>query len=121
MLRIYLAPHDPGTRNALRRALRDHPDIRLVRSEAEADVVVHDADPRASHVSRVAKDMRLTDRERQVLQRLASGHGNAEIAAELMVSTSTVKFHLAAIFAKLGVHTRTEAVATGVRQGLVML
>jgi len=44
---------------------------------------------------------RLTAREREVLQRLAGGQSNGEIASSLSVSTSTVKFHLAAIFAKL--------------------
>ena len=121
MLRLFLAASDAGTRNALRRALRDNPDIRLVRTEAEADLVVHDADPQSSATVPAHDGGQLTDREREVLQRLAGGQGNAEIAAQLSVSTSTVKFHLAAIFAKLGVHTRTEAVATGVRRGLVML
>ncbi|MES2524281.1 MAG: LuxR C-terminal-related transcriptional regulator [Gemmatimonadota bacterium] len=121
MLRLFLAASDAATRNALRRALRDNPDIRLVRTEAEADLVVHDAERGAPAAGARADGERLTDREREVLQRLAGGQGNAEIAAQLSVSISTVKFHLAAIFAKLGVHTRTEAVATGVRRGLVML
>ncbi|GAA4538674.1 response regulator transcription factor [Amycolatopsis samaneae] len=50
-------------------------------------------------------------REAEVLQRIALGHRNREIAAELRISESTVKFHVANILAKLGVGSRTEAAA----------
>lgn len=53
----------------------------------------------------------LTPRERDVLVCLAQGHGPAEIALELGVSTHTVRTHTNKIFAKLGVHSRLEAVA----------
>jgi DNA-binding NarL/FixJ family response regulator len=56
-----------------------------------------------------------------VLAMLAEGLGNKVIAARLAISEHTVKFHLASIYAKLGVSTRTEAVTAGVRRGLVML
>ena len=52
---------------------------------------------------------------------LARGAGNKQIATALMISEHTVKFHLASIFAKLGVSSRTEAVTHGVRRGLIML
>lgn len=63
----------------------------------------------------------LTPRERQVLERLAAGLANKEIAQALGVSEHTVKFHLGSLFAKLDVATRTEAVTAGLRQGLVMI
>lgn len=63
----------------------------------------------------------LTPREREVLQRLASGLGNKQIADQLHISEHTVKFHVASILGKLGAATRTEAVALGIRQGLVLL
>jgi DNA-binding NarL/FixJ family response regulator len=63
----------------------------------------------------------LTRREREVLQMLASGLANKEIATRLSISDHTVKFHVASILGKLGASTRTEAVATGIRNGLVML
>jgi len=63
----------------------------------------------------------LTPRERQVLQMLASGLVNKEIATKLSISEHTVKFHVASILGKLGASTRTEAVSIGIRRGLVLL
>lgn len=63
----------------------------------------------------------LTRREREVLQMLASGLANKEIAARLNISEHTVKFHVASLLAKLGASGRTEAVALGIRRGLVLL
>jgi two-component system, NarL family, response regulator YdfI len=63
----------------------------------------------------------LTPREREVLQMLASGLANKEIATRLTISEHTVKFHVASILGKLGAASRTEAVALGIRHGLVLL
>ena len=63
----------------------------------------------------------LTRREREVLQMLAAGLANKEIAGRLNISDHTAKFHVAAILGKLGAATRTEAVALGIRRGLVLL
>jgi DNA-binding NarL/FixJ family response regulator len=63
----------------------------------------------------------LTAREREVLQWMAQGLPNKGIAARLGISTHTVKFHVAAILAKLGAASRTEAVALGIRRGDVTL
>jgi len=63
----------------------------------------------------------LTRREREVLQMLAAGLANKEIAARLNISEHTAKFHVASILGKLGAATRTEAVALGIRRGLVLL
>ncbi|RUT06090.1 helix-turn-helix transcriptional regulator [Dulcicalothrix desertica PCC 7102] len=63
----------------------------------------------------------LTSREIEVLQLLASGSGNKAIAQNLHISEHTVKFHISSIFQKLNVSTRTQAVAVGIRLGLVML
>jgi DNA-binding NarL/FixJ family response regulator len=63
----------------------------------------------------------LTPRELEVLAMLAEGVGNKQIAARLAISEHTVKFHLASIYAKLRVSTRTEAVMAGARRGMVML
>lgn len=63
----------------------------------------------------------LTPREIEVLQLLASGSGNKAIAQNLHISEHTVKFHISSIFQKLNVSTRTQAVAVGIRLGLVML
>ncbi|HEX2666460.1 MAG TPA: response regulator transcription factor [Candidatus Acidoferrum sp.] len=63
----------------------------------------------------------LTPRESEVLQMLASGLGNKEIAAKLAISEHTVKFHVASILGKLGATSRTEAVSLGIRRGLILL
>ena len=63
----------------------------------------------------------LTLREREVLAMLANGLSNRRIADRLTISENTVKAHVAAILAKLGATTRTEAVTLGVRLGFVML
>jgi DNA-binding NarL/FixJ family response regulator len=63
----------------------------------------------------------LTERELEVLQRLAQGLANKQIAALLGISEHTVKFHVSAIYSKLGATNRTEAVRLGVHQGLVVL
>lgn len=55
--------------------------------------------------------MQLTAREHEVLERTARGLTNAQIAAELSVTTHAIKFHLVAIYRKLGVANRTQAVA----------
>jgi NarL family two-component system response regulator YdfI len=63
----------------------------------------------------------LTPREHEVLQMLASGLGNKQIADRLNISEHTVKFHVASILGKLNAGSRTEAVAIGIRRGLVLL
>ena len=63
----------------------------------------------------------LTGREIQVLQMMASGLANKQIALSLGISEHTVKFHLSSLYAKFGVTSRTEAVRAGARRGLVVL
>jgi len=63
----------------------------------------------------------LSAREIEVLQRIAAGKSNKEIGAELFISEGTVKTHVKSIFSKLDVVSRTEAVATATRRGLIRL
>jgi two-component system NarL family response regulator len=63
----------------------------------------------------------LTDRELEVLKLVARGMSNKEVATTLTISETTVKTHLRAIFAKLGVLSRTEAIAAASRRGRVQL
>lgn len=55
-------------------------------------------------------DFALSPRESEVLERIARGHANARIAAELHLAPKTIANHISAIFAKLGVATRAEAI-----------
>ena len=66
-------------------------------------------------------DASLTAREREVLGQLALGLSNKLIARRLDVSIHTVKFHVNSILAKLGADSRTGAVSTAVRRGLLAL
>ncbi|MDQ4076929.1 MAG: response regulator transcription factor [Chloroflexota bacterium] len=63
----------------------------------------------------------LTDREMEVLQELAQGKTNREIADTLIISERTVKFHVSSILGKLDADNRTEAVAIAAQMGLVDL
>jgi DNA-binding NarL/FixJ family response regulator len=63
----------------------------------------------------------LTPREREVLARMAEGFANKQIAQQLRISEHTVKFHVAAILAKLGAASRTEAGYVAARRGLIAL
>ncbi len=63
----------------------------------------------------------LTHRELEVMQHLANGLTNKEIANRLGISDHTVKFHVNGILGKLGVETRTEAVVHAARLGIVVL
>jgi DNA-binding NarL/FixJ family response regulator len=63
----------------------------------------------------------LTTREQEVLEALASGLQNKEIALKLAISERTVKFHVSAILSKLGAGNRTEAVSLAAQRGLIKL
>lgn len=63
----------------------------------------------------------LTPREVEILALLAEGLPNKAIASRLGISDQTVKFHVSAIYGKLGASNRTDAVGRGVRRGLIVL
>ncbi|HET8631243.1 MAG TPA: response regulator transcription factor [Thermomicrobiales bacterium] len=63
----------------------------------------------------------LTERELQVLELMAKGYRNKEIARELFITERTVKFHANIIFQKLNVDSRTEAVSEALRRGIIKL
>jgi DNA-binding NarL/FixJ family response regulator len=68
-----------------------------------------------------ASDEPLTARELEVLQLLAQGLPNKLIAARLHISEHTAKFHVSSIMLKLGAASRTEAVTSAARRGLLIL
>jgi len=87
---------------------------------AAAGLVVLHADHSGSLTAAPVDDP-LTPREREVLQMLAAGLGNKEIAARLHISDHTAKFHVSQILAKLNAASRAEAVSIAMRRGLVPL
>ena len=122
MIRVWVAVRDPERRAALIRALRTDASVSLVGSEAEADVVCREAESLSVPLALpVAPPEKLTARELQVLALAAEGLDNGMIGRRLGIARSTVKHHLEAIFGKLGVHGRMEAVREGMRRGLVPL
>jgi DNA-binding NarL/FixJ family response regulator len=66
-----------------------------------------------------ARDLGLTPRERDVLRLLADGHSNESIGRELLISPDTARTQLGTAMAKLGVSTRTQAVAAALRHELI--
>ncbi len=97
----------------LARAIRAAHAGRATLSPEAAQVLVHAASqpPAPGHD--------LTERERAVLALMGEGLNNTEIAEKLVVSPSTIKSHVSNILAKLGVASRTEAVALAVRHRLI--
>ncbi len=63
----------------------------------------------------------LTAREMEVIQLMAQGLANKQIALSLGISEHTVKFHLSSLYAKLGISSRTEAVKRGIELGLILI
>ncbi len=134
MTRIAIVAPSAKLRASLVAALRASPAFQVVQaSESDSDLsslaeVVLVAQERDESVvpyefarTDSAAGANLTPREREILALLADGLANKQIAARLGISKNTVKTHLELLFDKLGVSSRAEAVATGVRRGLLLL
>jgi len=75
----------------------------------------------ASQLAEHFSDESLTTREVEVLEQIASGNRNRDIAEHLFISEDTVKVHVKHIMEKLGASDRTQAVAIGIRRGIIQL
>jgi DNA-binding NarL/FixJ family response regulator len=75
----------------------------------------------ASQLAEHMSDENLTEREVEVLRQVADGNRNRDIAKNLFISEETVKVHIKHIMEKLGATDRTQAVAIGVRRGIIQL
>ena len=73
----------------------------------------------AGHSLQACREMNLTEREQEVLHWLVQGESNEAIASHLYVTVATVKAHLTAIFSKLKVKSRTQAIVKALKLGLV--
>ena len=122
-LRVHIDVADPATRRRIAAALRSDGDVVVVAEAEDADPVVSERAvvTAAPALAPGVEGATLTERELAVLRLLADGLGNKEIAARLGISPHTVKFHVASVLANLGARTRTEAVSTGLRTGLLPL
>ena len=114
-LRIYVSGRASGDLDALRQRLLADSNLELVDRAELAEAVI--SLPPARRVEPLIES--LTTREQEVLALVSDGMSNREIAHDLSISEHTVKFHLASVFGKLGVSTRTEAVQRGVRLGVI--
>jgi NarL family two-component system response regulator LiaR len=95
--------------NAIRRAVAGQPSL----SPEAAQVLIR----KVNEPAPLGQDM--TEREKEILVLMVEGLSNIEIAGRLVVSQSTVKFHVSNILSKLGVTGRTEAVALAIKHHLV--
>jgi DNA-binding NarL/FixJ family response regulator len=75
----------------------------------------------AAHLAEHYSDEALTGREVEVLQQIAGGNRNRDIADKLFITEETVKVHIKHIMEKLGATDRTQAVAIAVRRGIIQL
>jgi DNA-binding NarL/FixJ family response regulator len=89
--------------------------VRAIRSVHDGNVLL--AQEAAGSLVRGSRADSLTPREREVLSRIAEGKSNREIARLLRLSEKTVKAHVSAVLAKLGVQDRTQAAVYAVRHG----
>lgn len=132
---------DPAARVVVLTTFDGEEDIGRVLKAGAKGYLLKDAEPqellacvRAAHAgktcvapavaARLADRLReppLTARELDVLRLLAAGKANKEIAAALFITEATVKAHVANVYGKLGVQSRTEAVNAAVKRGLVRL
>jgi DNA-binding NarL/FixJ family response regulator len=105
--------------------LKDAPKERLfpaIRSAARGETVLAPAvATRLVNRMRVPAEEALTSREIEVLELVAKGSSNADVAARLFISEATVKTHLLHIFGKLGVDDRTAAVVSAMERGIIAL
>lgn len=115
-IRVFLNGRSAEDTEALRRRLADDPNLQIVDRVEHAEMVIGRPAPSRPQEPLVEA---LTAREHDVLALVADGLPNREIAHSLGISEHTVKFHLASIFGKLGVSTRTEAVQRGLRLGVI--
>jgi DNA-binding NarL/FixJ family response regulator len=124
MTRVVLTGADASSRRDVRRAL-ERAGIEVV-SEAASAGALDDREVRVQVVTARGLDEpepveALTTREREVLQLLADGLSNRRVGEELGISEHTVKFHVAAIYGKLGASSRAQLIRRAARRGLITL
>jgi DNA-binding CsgD family transcriptional regulator len=126
-MKVFISSASATERAALAARVAEPGSWQVVSDPAWADVVLLSTEewgrlnpgPLATRARLETPVESLTPREFEVLRLVAEGLHNREIAGRLGVTEHTVKFHLAAIFGKLGASTRTEAVRRGLSLGVI--
>lgn len=134
---VALAPHGSSARDLLAAGAngvlrRDVSTERLVHALGTVlhglavidPVLLDERGPSPAPAARLSPEIEfeaLTARETEVLELVAAGLSNKQIAEELGISAHTVKFHVNAILSKLDVHSRTEAVVKAMQLGVVLV
>ena len=126
-MRVFIAGASAAERAALAAQIAESGSWQVVSDPAWADVVIVSSEewarlnpgPVTARARLEAPVESLTPREFEVLRLVAEGLHNRQIAVRLGVTEHTVKFHLGAVFGKLGVSTRTEAVRRGLSLGVI--
>jgi DNA-binding NarL/FixJ family response regulator len=108
---------ESGARGYLLKEATNETLVRAIEKVAAGDGYVDPA-LMPTFLSRDSQDL-LTPREREILQLLADGMSNADVAAKLFISQETVKSHVRHILAKLEADTRTHAVAIAIRDSII--
>jgi len=116
---------EAGAAGYLLKSVRGRELVGAIRAVRSGESVLHPVVARkvlkrfmpAAHEAKVSSQEQVSERERQVLKLAAKGMSNKEIADELSLSVRTVQAHLAHIFNKLQVGSRTEAILYGLKSG----
>src|SRR5206468_10861654 len=90
----------------------------VLRQVFEGKVVSESFETAVGVSVRAAEEFGLTGREREILERVAMGRSNKQIAGEFWLSEQTIKYHLTNVYRKLGVSSRTEAARFAYDHGL---
>ncbi len=108
-----------GARGYLLKSMRPQQMLDMIRQvhAGKKCVPAEIASGLAEHVG----DEALSNREVEVLQQVAAGHRNRDIAAKLFIAEETVKVHLKHIMGKLGANDRTQSVTIAARRGIIQL
>jgi len=117
-LRLAINVADPALADRIASGLSGVEEFELVAAGEDADAVVVAALPPAREAE---TDLALTARELEVLSLLAEGASNKLIARRLGISTHTAKYHVASLLEKLDAVSRTDAVASAARIGVLHL
>ncbi len=122
--RVLVAAMEAGAAGFIAKTQRLDDVLAGVRAAAQGESVVSATLltrllPRLHRQAGGGRATELTEREREILDLLARGLSNADIAARLTISVHTVRNHVANLSAKLGAHSKLEVLAIAVRDGLV--